>query len=72
MQAILYSKPKLLIAEQGKMIRDINDVYVPEKRNEQGDIIQVEHKPYYSTVIFLGEQINSLEECEKLYVEEEV
>lgn len=31
-----------------------------------------EHKPYYSSVIFLGEQINTLEKAKELYVEEEV
>ena len=40
--------------------------------DEQGNIIEPEHLPYYTSVIFLGEQINSLEECEELYVEEEI
>ena len=59
MKAILYSKPKL-IADEGKMLRSKNDI--PTEENE----------PYYTSVIFLGEQINSLEECEELYVEEEI
>ncbi len=70
MKAILYTKPKLLIADEGKMLRAINDVYEAEHTDEQGNLIS-EHKPYYSSIIFLGDQINSLEECEKLYVEEE-
>lgn len=70
MKAILYSKPKLLIADEGKLLRSKNDVYVAEHRDEQGNIV-AEHKPYYASVIFLGDQINSLEECEELYIEEE-
>lgn len=70
MKAILYSKPKLLIADEGKLLRSKNDVYVAEHRDEQGNIV-TEHKPYYASVIFLGDQINSLEECEELYIEEE-
>ena len=65
-----HSKPKLLIADKGKLLRDINDVYVAEHYDEEGNLIP-EHKPYYSSVIFLAEQIDSLEECQKLYVEEE-
>lgn len=71
MKAILYTKPKLLIAEENKMLRSINDVYVTEHTDEQGNLIP-EHIPYYSSVIFLGDQINSLEECKELYVEEEI
>lgn len=70
MQYIGYSKPKLLIADEGKKLRDINDIYRDAKLNENGEVIEEEHQPYYSSVIFLGEQINSLEECKKLYVEE--
>lgn len=37
---------------------------------KEGNLIP-EHKPYYSSVIFLGEQINTLEKAKELYVEEE-
>jgi hypothetical protein len=60
MKAILYTAPKLLIADEGKMLRSKNDI--PTEEN----------KPYYTSVIFLGDQINSLEECKELYVEEEI
>ena len=70
MQFFDYSKPKLLIADKGKMLRSKNDVYVPAKYDEQGNIIELEHLPYYASVIFLGEQINTLEQCKELYVEE--
>ena len=71
MELITRTKPKLLIADEGKLLRDINDVYVAEHYDEEGNLIP-QKKPYYSSVIFLGEQINSLEECKELYVEEEI
>ena len=72
MQYIGRTTPKLLIADEGKKIRDINDIYIPEKKDELGNVIQEEHIPYYTTLIFLGEQINSLEECQKIYTEEDM
>lgn len=66
MEFIGRTKPKLLIADEGKHIRSINDVYVPVTETEP------EHIPYYSTLIFLGEQISSLEECQEIYVEEDM
>lgn len=71
MQFINHTNPKLLIAEEGKKIRGINDVYTPAKYDEQGNIIEPEHTPYYSTLIFLGSQIETLEQCKELYIEEE-
>lgn len=70
MQFIGYTEPKLLIADDGKKIRSKDDVYIPEERDENGNIIQEEHIPYYTNLIFLANSINSLEECEELYVEE--
>lgn len=72
MQFISHTTPKLLLADEGKQIRAKNDVYIPEQRDENGNIIQEEHIPYYTTIVFLADQINTLEECEELYVEEEV
>ena len=71
MQIITHTNPKLLITDEGKLLRDINDIYVAEHYDEEGNLIP-EHKPYYSSVIFLGEQINTLEKAKELYVEEEV
>ena len=47
-----YTTPKMIVAEQGKHIRAINDVYVPEHKDEEGNLIP-EHIPYYSTTIFV-------------------
>ena len=33
-----YTKPKMIVADEGKHIRAINDVYTPETRNENGEI----------------------------------
>ena len=71
MRLFTYTKPKMIVSDEGKQLRDINDVYVAEHVDEEGNLVP-EHKPYYSSVIFLGEQINSLEECKELYVEEEI
>lgn len=70
MQYVGHSKPKLLIADEGKKIRNINDLYIPAEYDEEGNLIKEEHLPYYSTIIFLAEQIDSLEKCQELYVEE--
>lgn len=67
-----HTKPlRMLIADEGKHIRDINDVYVEEHYDEDGNFV-AEHIPYYTTVIFVGEQLQTLEQCKELYVEEEI
>lgn len=71
MEFIGRTKPKLLIADEGKQLRDKKDVYISEHMDEMGNIVP-EHIPYYSTLIFLGDQINSLEECQEIYVEEDM
>lgn len=72
MQYIGHVKPKLLVADEGYHIRDINDVYTPAKYDDNRNIIEEEHYPYYSTVIFLADTISSLEQCEELYIEERI
>lgn len=72
MQLFTYTKPKMIVSDEGKHIRDVNDVYVAEHVDETTGELIPEHIPYYSSVIFLGEQINSLEECKELYVEEDI
>ena len=46
-----YGKKKILIADENKQIRDINDVYTPATETEE------EHKPYYTSVIFLADNL---------------
>ena len=71
MKLINYTSPRLLLAEEGKHIRDINDIYTAEHIDEEGNIIS-EHFPHYSTVIFPGVQIQTLEQAMELYIEEDI
>ena len=48
-----------------------NDIYIPAKYDEQGNLIEPEHKPYYSTTIFVPDKITE-EEMNELYIEEDV
>ena len=60
-----YGEKKILIADENKHIRDINDVYVPATETEE------EHKPYYTSVIFLADNFDD-SKLNELYVEEEL
>ena len=71
MQLIYWTKPKMIISSEGKMIRSKNDIYIPAKYDEQGNLIEPERKPYYSTTIFVPDKITE-EEMNELYVEEEI
>ena len=70
MQLIQYTTPRLLIADEGMVLRDKNDLYKPAVYDEQGNLIEEEHKPYYTTVIFPASQIDTLEKAKELYIEE--
>ena len=65
-----YTKPKMIVADEGKHIRSIEDVYVPEHYDNEGNLVE-EHLPYYSTTIFVPDTFTE-EEMNELYVEEEV
>lgn len=71
MQLITHTNPKLLIADEGKYIRSKNDVYEQEYTDAYGNVVP-EHIPYYSTVIFPGIQIDTLEKAMEIYVEENI
>lgn len=60
-----YGSKKILIADENKHIRDINDVYVPATETEE------EHKPYYASIIFLADNFED-SKLNELYVEEEM
>lgn len=60
-----YGTKKILIADENKHIRDINDVYVPATETEE------EHKPYYTSIIFLADNFDD-SKLNELYVEEEI
>ena len=71
MQLINWTKPKMIVSDEGKMIHSKNDTYSPEKHDEQGNLIEPEHKPYYSTTIFVPDNFTE-EQMNELYVEEEI
>lgn len=60
-----YGNQRILIADNNKGIRQIDDVYAPATEEED------EHFPYYASVIFLADNFeeNKLNES---YVEEEM
>lgn len=60
-----YGKKKVLIADENKQIRDVDDVYIPATETEK------EHKPYYATIIFLADNFED-SKLNELYVEEEM
>ena len=65
-----YTKPKMIVADEGKHIRDKQDVYVPEHYDEEGNLIP-EHFPHYSTTIFVPDDFTE-EQMNELYVEETI
>ena len=70
MQLINWTKPKMIISGEGKWIRDKQDVYVPEHKDEEGNLIP-EHFPHYSTTIFVPDDFTK-EQMNELYVEETI
>ena len=70
MQLINWAKPKMIVADMGKQIRDKQDVYVPEHKDEEGNIVP-EHFPNYSTTIFVPDSFTEAQ-MNELYVEEDI
>ena len=71
MQLINWTKPKMIVSDEGKMIRSKNDIYSPAKYDEQGNLVEPEHKPYYCTTIFVPDNFTE-EQMNELYIEEDV
>lgn len=65
-----YTTPNMIVANEGKHIRDINDVYNAAYIDEEGNEIE-EHFPHYSTVIFVPNSFTE-EQMNKLYIEENI
>lgn len=65
-----HTTPKMVVADEGKHIRGVNDVYVPEHTDEEGNVVE-EHFPYYTTVIFVPESYTEAQMNED-YVEENI
>ncbi len=58
-------KPKRLIADEGKKIRAVEDVYIPATETEP------EHIPYYTDIVYLPDTISE-QQAREMYVEEEI
>lgn len=71
MQLINWAKPKMIISDEGKWIRDINDVYVAEHIDEQTGELIPEKTPHYSTTIFVPDDF-TIKMMNDLYVEETI
>ena len=71
MQLIKHTKPKMIISDEGKWIRDVNDVYVAEHTDEQTGELIPEKTPHYTTTIFVPDNFTE-EQMNELYVEEEI
>ena len=69
MKLFTYTRPKMIVADEGKQIRTKNDVYVAEHTDEEGNLIP-EHFPYYATTIFVPDNFTE-EQMNELYVEGE-
>lgn len=65
-----HTTPKMVVAEEGKHIREVKDVYVPEHTDEEGNVVE-EHFPYYTTVIFVPNSYTEAQMNED-YVEENI
>ena len=64
MEIRTYGTKKILIADEGKHIRSIDDV---AREDENGNVIE----PYYTSVIFLADNFDD-SKLNELYVEEEI
>ena len=71
MQLMYWTKPKMIISDEGKWIRDVNDVYVAEHIDEQTGELIPEKIPHYSTTIFVPDDFTE-EQMNELYVEETI
>ncbi len=70
MKLVKEKNMNILIADENKHIRDVNDTYKEKTQDNEGNIIE-EHIPYYSTKIYLPLDITE-EDISKLYVEEDI
>ena len=65
-----YTKPKMIVADEGKHIRSKEDVYVAEYTDENGNSVE-EHTPHYATTIFVPDTFTE-EQMNELYIEEDI
>lgn len=68
MEIIEKASLSILQAKDGYVLRSIDDVFVEKHTDENGNEIE-EHIPYYFKKAYVPKSV-TLEEAEKLYVEE--
>lgn len=64
-----HTQSVMLIADEGKLLRAVNDVYEPAYIDEEGNQIK-EHIPYRTDVIRLPKSVTE-EQARTMYVEED-
>lgn len=69
MQIIKRGDIRMLISDENKHIRSIDDVYVPEHVDPETGTLIPEHFPDYAQVLFLGIQVQE-EDIPNMYIEE--
>lgn len=69
MQYIGHTTPKMLIADEGKVLRIVNDVYIEAHVDNEGNPVE-ERIPYTTTIVFLPDSITE-EQAKEMYVEED-
>jgi len=62
MKLFSYTKPKMIVADEGKQIRDKNDVYFVDENGS-------EHFPHLVTTVFIPDGFTE-EQMNELYTEE--
>lgn len=65
-----YTKPRMIVADEGKKIRSKDDVHETEHFDEEGNTVE-EHFPNYSTTIFVPDSFTEAQ-MNELYVEEDI
>lgn len=64
-----HTQSNMLIADEGKLLREVNDVYVPAHIDEEENQVE-EHIPYTTDVVFLPKSVTE-EQAREMYVEED-
>lgn len=70
MKLFTYTKPKMIVADEGKQIRAKSDIYQPAMIDEYGHEIP-EHFPHYATTIFVPNSFTEKDMMEQ-YIEETI
>ena len=70
MKFFSYTKPRMIVADEGKKIRSKEDVHVTEHFDGEGNTVE-EHFLNYYTTIFVPDSFTEAQ-MNELYVEEDI